>query len=208
MIVQIEGKLLNVRQDSVVLKVGQLSYEVMVPAYAIGTLSGQVGRQVTLSTVEYYESAPGGGNIIPRLVGFITESEKDFFASYTSVKGMGIKKALKSLSVPISTIASAVEAGDEKILMSLPSIGKRFAQQIIAQLKGKLEKYAYDAGPVSSGAEFDNFQMEALEILIAWGEKRPEAVELINMACKKHPEITAAEQLVPLIYRIKQGVEV
>ncbi len=52
------------------------------------------------------------------------------------------------------------------------------------------------------------FQAEALEILIAWGEKRTEAIELIELACQRHPDVNSAEQLVPLVYRLKQGVEV
>ena len=47
-----------------------------------------------------------------------------------------------------------------------------------------------------------------MEILVAGGEKRNEAMELIEMACKKHPDVTTAEALVPLVYRLKQGVEV
>ena len=55
---------------------------------------------------------------------------------------------------------------------------------------------------------FKPFQLEALEILIAWGEKRAEAMELIELARQRHPDITSAEALVPLVYRLKQGVEV
>jgi hypothetical protein len=55
---------------------------------------------------------------------------------------------------------------------------------------------------------FKPFQAEALEILIAWGEKRNESMELIELACKKHPDANSAEELVPLVYRLKQGVEV
>jgi hypothetical protein len=47
-----------------------------------------------------------------------------------------------------------------------------------------------------------------LEILIAWGEKRNEAMELIELASKKHPDVKTAEELVPLVYRLKQGIEV
>ncbi len=57
-------------------------------------------------------------------------------------------------------------------------------------------------------AGFKPFQVEALEILIAWGEKRSEAMELIELARRKHPDIITAEALVPLVYRLKQGVEV
>ena len=43
---------------------------------------------------------------------------------------------------------------------------------------------------------------------IAWGEKRHEAMELIELPCRKHPDVTTVEALVPLVYRLKQGVEV
>ena len=143
------------------------------------------------------------------MVGFLNAGERDFFTKYISVKGMGIKKGLRSLSIPIGTIASAIESADDKTLMSLPSVGRRMAQQIIAELKGKLQSFALGAeaaGP--SEAQFKPFQIEALEVLIAWGEKRAEAMELIELTCKKHPNIKSAEALVPLVYRLKQGVEV
>lgn len=209
MIAQIEGKLVALETEFGLVKVGAVTYEVMLPGYVVSALSGRIGKDICLWTFEYYEGSPGGGNIIPRLVGFLSRSEKEFFNKYTSVKGLGVKKGLKSLAMPIGTIASAIESGDEKMLTTLPSIGKRFAQQIIAQLKGKLTGFALEAvEPGKERPEFTNYQIEALEILIAWGEKRNEAMELITMACEKHPEIKKSEELVPLVYRIKQGTEV
>ncbi len=87
-------------------------------------------------------------------------------------------------------------------------MGKRFAQLIIAELKGKLGDFATGAAAPGGGEKFELFQIEALEILIAWGEKRSEAMELITLGCKRHPDIKTAEDLVPLVYRIKQGIEV
>ena len=208
MIAQIEGKLLTLDDKSGLIQVGPLCYEVMLPGYAINMLGGSIGDDVTLCTMEYYEGTPGRGNLIPRLVGFLSQDEKDFFEKYTSVKGMGIKKGLKSLTIPIAAIAGAIEGGDEKILLSLPSVGKRFAQLIIAELKGKLGDFATGAAAPGGGEKFELFQIEALEILIAWGEKRSEAMELITLGCKRHPDIKTAEDLVPLVYRIKQGIEV
>ena len=207
MIAQIEGKLISLDSDLALVQVGQITYEVMLPGYCINQLSGKIGQDIRLCTMEYYEGTPGGGNLIPRMVGFLSIGERAFFNKYISVKGIGIKKGLKSLSMPIERIASAIENGDEKILATLPSIGKRMAQQIIAELKGKLEKFAGLAEPAKSGKPFSNYQIEALEILVAWGEKRNEAMELIDLACKKHPNIKTAEALVPLVYRIKQGAE-
>jgi holliday junction DNA helicase RuvA len=208
MIVQIEGRLLKLNTDRAVMQVGQLAYEIMLPGYVVSSLAGKIGSDITLCTLEYYEGTPAGGNLIPRIVGFMSEGEKDFFLKYTTVKGIGIKKALRSLNIPISAIASAIEDGNEKTLLALPEIGKRLAQQIIAELKGKLTSFAMDASKTMATAKsMTSFQIEALEILIAWGEKRSEAMELIELTCKKHPNIKTAEELVPLVYKIKQGAE-
>lgn len=209
MIARIEGKLVSLEADSGLLQVGQVCYEVMLPGYAVSELSGKIGSDITLCTTEYYEGTPGRGNLVPKMIGFLNKGEREFFSKYISVKGMGIKKGLKSLTMPISTIACAIETGDEKMLLALPAVGKRLAQLIIAELKGKLEAFAISEDTaVSAAGEFESFQVEAMEILIAWGEKRNEAMELIRIACEKHPDIKSAEELVPLVYRIKQGIEV
>ena len=210
MIAQIEGELVKLNTASGIVRVGPVCYEVMMPGYVISALSGKTGAKITLATMEYYEGTPGGGNLIPRMIGFLTNGEKDFFTKFTSVKGLGVKKGLKSLAIPVATIAAAVESGDDKILMSLPSIGKRMSQLIIAELQGKLGDFAAEvlSKTKGQGAAFENYQIEAMEILVAWGEKRAEAMELIALACSKHPNIKTAEELVPLVYRIKQGIEV
>ena len=112
-------------------------------------------------TIEYYEGTPGGGNLIPRMIGFLNHGEKEFFRHYTSVKGMGIKKGLKSLTMPISRIADAIESGEEKILCTLPAVGKRMAQLIVAELQGKLGDFALAATPSGkAAAAFGSFQTE------------------------------------------------
>ena len=208
MIARIEGKLIQLDTETALVQVGAIAYEVMLPGYCINALADQIGADVTLCTMEYYEGTLGGGNLIPRMIGFLTLAERDFFTRFISVKGMGIKKGLRALSIPIANIAVAIESGDEKMLVSLPAIGQRMASQIVAELKGKLEIFAIGAEPTKTQPTFKEFQAEALEILVAWGEKRNEAMELIQLACQKHPDITTAEALVPLVYRLKQGVEV
>ncbi|MHC4622774.1 MAG: Holliday junction branch migration protein RuvA [Planctomycetota bacterium] len=209
MIARIEGKLVRIDCDTALVQVGAVGYEVMLPSYCVSALSDKIGREVALCTMEYYEGTPGGGNLIPRMVGFLNASERDFFTKFISVKGMGIKKGLRSLGIPIANVAAAIENGDDKMLMSLEGVGKRMAQQIIAELKGKLETFAVGAElPRAAEPTFRPFQAEALEILIVWGEKRREAMELIELACERHPEVNKAEELVPLVYRMKQGIEV
>jgi len=209
MIAGIEGKLVKLNAETALVQVGSIMYEVMLPGYCVNALSGLIGSDISLCTMEYYEGSLGGGNLIPRLVGFLSPTERAFFTTFISVKGMGIRKGLRALSIPIADIAAAVENGDEKMLMSLPGIGRRMAQQTVAELKGKLQTFAVGTEPSgAAAARFKPFQAEALEILIAWGEKRNEAMELIELAGQKHPDVRTAEELVPLVYRLKQGVEV
>ena len=209
MIAKIEGKLVKLDSDSALVQVGAVGYEVMLPGYCVNALSDKIGSDVSLCTMEYYEGTPGGGNLIPRMVGFLNDGERDFFTKFISVKGIGIKKGLRSLSIPIATIAAAIENGDDKMLCSLDGVGKRMAQQIIAELRGKLGTFAIGAELAApTEMRFKPHQAEALEILIAWGEKRNESMELIELACERHPDINSAEELVPLVYRLKQGIEV
>jgi Holliday junction DNA helicase RuvA len=208
MIARIEGKLVKLDSNSALVQVGAIGYEVMLPGYCVVALSDKIGTDISLCTMEYYEGTPGGGNLIPRMVGFLNTGERDFFTKFISVKGIGIKKGLRSLSIPIATIAAAIEGGDDKMLCSLDGIGKRMSQQIIAELKGKVGTFAVGAETAMAEVRFKAFQAEALEILIAWGEKRNEAMELIEIACSKHPDVKTAEELVPLVYRLKQGIEV
>jgi Holliday junction DNA helicase RuvA len=208
MIARIEGKLVKLDSGSALIQVGSVGYEVMLPGYCVNALADKIGSDVTLCTMEYFEGTPGGGNLVPRMVGFLNASERDFFTKFTSVKGIGMKKALRSLSVPIAAIASAIEEGDDKMLMSLDGVGKRMAQQIIAELKGKLGSFAVGVEQAAARSAFKPFQAQAIEILIAWGERRNEAIDLVELACKRHPDINSAEELVPLVYRLKQGIEV
>jgi Holliday junction DNA helicase RuvA len=208
MIARIEGKLIQLNTDSALVQIGPVSYEVMLPGYCVSNLADKIGSNISLCTMEYYEGMLGGGNLIPRMVGFLSTQERDFFTKFTSVKGIGVRKALRLLSIPIATIAAAIEDADDKMLQTLDGVGQKMARQIIAELKGKLKAFAMGAESQRLEARFKPFQIEALEVLIAWGEKRNEAMELIQLACEKHPNINTAEAIVPLVYRLKQGVEV
>lgn len=209
MIARIEGKLVKLDSESALVQVGAVGYEIMLPGYCVALLSGRIGTDIAFCTMEYYEGAPGGGSFVPRMVGFLSEAEREFFRKFITVKGIGIKKGLRLLSVPIATIAAAIEEGDEKMLMALDGVGKRMSHQIIAELRGKVQTFAAGAEAARRAeVKLKPFQAEALEILIAWGERRNEAMELVELGCRRHPDVDSAEMLVPLVYRLKQGIEV
>ncbi len=209
MIARITGTLLELdtESNSVVLEVGDLAYELMVPGYTVSDLSEQRNRPITLYCLEYYEGSSAGGNLIPRIIGFPHAGDKKFFQRFISVKGIGIRKALRALAKPLSEVASYIESGDDKMLSTLPEIGKRTAQQIIAELKGKMGDFALEAARAGVAHKpLSDIEREALEILLQLGERQTEAEELILRATQMFDEVQSTDTLVQAVYRIKAGV--
>lgn len=134
---------------------GGIVLEVMLPAFVARRLVDRVGQHVSLHTLAYLESHNQGASFTPRLIGFMEPAERQFFELFTTVKGIGNRRALRALAEPVGEIASAVERGDAKALSNLPEIGKRMAETVIAELRGKLVPFvglsASGAGAAGSG---------------------------------------------------------
>ena len=207
MIARIIGILEELDTDSSValVEVGQLGYEVLVPGYAVSDLSARVGHEVVLYCLEYYEASGGiGGNLIPRIIGFPQAQDKQFFQRFIKVKGIGVKKALRALSRPIAEVAMQIENGDTKMLATLPEIGKRTAEQIVAELKGKMAKYALirEDDEKIPPQRRPGFHEEALLVLMQLQYREPEAEQLIKRAFARNGEIDSVEELIQEIFRM------
>src|ERR1700712_900599 len=153
MISALTGELRRVGEDRIYMQVGPMLYEMLVPASDITLLQTDVGKQMTFHTIFYIEGDASGGNLEPRLIGFLRPEDKAFFQLFITVKGIGPKKALKALVLPAGEIAQAIETKNSRFLVELPQIGKRMAEQIVAELAGKCAKFAtpYEAGKPSIG---------------------------------------------------------
>ena len=209
MIVRITGTLveLDTETNTVVLELDNVAYGIMVPGYAVSDLSEQLNRTVTLHCLQYFEGSATGGNLFPRLVGFPQPGDKLFFQRFISVKGIGIRKALRALARPLSDIAVGIETADVNMLSTLPEIGKRTAQQIIAELKGKMEDFAVEAthraGVVRKARS--QIEQEAMEILIQLGERADQAENLIEHVMRNSDNIKTTDAIVQAVYRAKAG---
>ena len=210
MIARITGTIIEIdpEANTVLLEVGDIAYELMAPGYAVGDLSQKLNQTITLYCLEYYEGSAAGGNLIPRMIGFPQSGDKSFFQRFISVKGIGIRKALRCLARPLADIAHSIEAGDAKMLSTLPEIGKRTAEQIIAELKGKMSDFAVAAtGTARAGRKpLSPVETETLEILLQLGERTGEAEESIARAMKTFAEPPTTDALVQAVYRLKAGV--
>src|SRR5438309_1324080 len=152
MITKITGLLNRVLDEEVRLQVGPFEYQVLVPEFVRRQVQGRLGQELTLHTSEYLDGNPMQGRVVPRLIGFLTQAELEFFELVCTVDKVGVRKALKAFVRPVREIADAIQRQDSKWLTTLPGIGGATAEQMIATLRRKVTKFALMAGPSADGA--------------------------------------------------------
>ena len=214
MIASIEGELLSAEQGTALLRVGALSYEVLVPAADVPALAGQRGATVRFVTLHYLEGQGQGSSFWPRLIGFRSAEDRDFFELFTTVKGIGVRKALRALQRPFAEVAAAIARRDEKALTALPEIGKKMAESIVVELKDKVARYAATTsggmpstvGGTTPTASLAGAAGDAVVVLVQLGEPRPTAERLVERALQVEGVKAAAEVLVAAALRMRGSV--
>ena len=203
MIYQIKGKLVKKEEARVIVDASGICYEINIPKTVSRQLSDKNLDSIELIIYHYFNLDKNRG--IPVLVGFTEELERDFFAKFISVSGVGPKAALKALDKPISEIATAIEEGNIDFLKSLVGIGKQRAKQIVAHLQGKVGRFALIP---SSQSQTEPPKAEivaaAKEILkrLQYGNK--ESDDMIKRALNSKGDIDSVEELLNEIYRQKK----
>jgi len=200
---------------TIALHGGSIAYEVMLPAFLAERLAGQVGKPITLTTFEYLESQGQGTSFIPRLIGFQRAQEREFFELFTTVKGIGNRKALRAMSAEPAVIARAIVGKDTRELTKLPEIGKRMAETVVAELTGKVDRFlsvdelagldvAAGGGRVGGTAA-----EETVLALMALGETRGDAEALVSKATARARRdgrtVETADGLLEVVFSVKGG---
>ncbi|MDZ4756375.1 MAG: Holliday junction branch migration protein RuvA [Phycisphaerae bacterium] len=206
MIARIDGELEGMSSGAALVRVGAIVYEVLVPAFDQMRLAASVGEAVSFHTLHYLEGQGQGSSFWPRLIGFSTPAERAFFEMFTTVKGIGNKKALRSLQLPIATVAEAIANRDVATLQSLPEIGRKTAEAIILELKEKANRFLGSMA-ISEGKPVDRptsrLRTDAISVLVQLGEPRPFALVLVERALTADPAIDSANDLVTASLRLK-----
>jgi len=207
MIASLTGELRHAAEDRVQLQQGAIVYELLVPASDAASLAASVGETITFHTILYLEGDPNRGNLEPRLIGFMRASDKRFFERFTTVKGIGVKTALRALTVPVGEIAKAIESRDARFLVGLDGIGKRTAELIVAELSGKVKDFASGYGEPPIAPLRQRWTQEE-EAAIAFatspqmGLRRADAERLLQRVKSDNPALGTAEQLLPEMLRL------
>jgi Holliday junction DNA helicase RuvA len=201
MIGYLEGKLLRVEEDRILLLANQIGYEVLVPAMVRESLNAEKpGDEIALYI--YYHQTERQPK--PVLIGFNLEVEREFFRYFISVEDIGPMKAVQALTVPVRDIARAIESRDAAYLKRLKGIGNRTAQKILATLEGKVAKFALirEVARTDEAVPLEDFTEQVQDVLVKQlGHKVREARQMIAAALKRNTDITTAEELFEEVYR-------
>ncbi len=191
MIATLHGKLQAFLDDSVVVEVGGIGFRVRTPTRTLASL-GAVGSQVHLFTHLHVREDDLS------LFGFITDDERRLFETLLTVSGVGPKVALGVLSnAAPETVRMAIAQGNVEMLTAIPGIGKKTAQRLLLELKGKVE--AAGLGEVGELAPVDEDVMNAL---INFGFS---AVEAARASRSVPPEVKTVEERIRIALQALGG---
>ncbi|GGA69281.1 Holliday junction branch migration protein RuvA [Ornithinibacillus halotolerans] len=166
MISYVRGKLVQIQDESIIMDVNGIGYNVICPNPFV--FQDSLNKELHIHT---YFHVREDAHI---LYGFKNEDQKYLFTQLISVSGIGPKSAVSILAgVNIPDFVSAVEREDDKFLTSFPGVGKKTARQIILDLKGKLTTQITITSEPSTNTETPSIHTddlkEAMEALKALG---------------------------------------
>ena len=182
MIAQLTGELLESTTTNAVLDVNGVGYSLLVPLSTVERLP-QPGKRLTLFT---YLAVREDAMV---LYGFFTRQERDLFTLILeNVKGFGPRLALNVLSaMSIDAFCSAVAGKDLKLLGRISGVGKKSAEQLVLDLKGKLDAFGVglqaarpeDGQASTAEAACQNEVKDATAALVQMGFRQEDAQKMV-----------------------------
>jgi Holliday junction DNA helicase RuvA len=170
MIGRLSGQLAGKAPPQVLVDVGGVGYELDVPMSTFYNLPELGQRVVLLTHFVVREDAQV-------LFGFLTAPERDAFRLLVKISGVGPRTALAVLSgLSVAELAHAVTAQDAARLVKVPGIGKKTAERLLLELKGKLGPdlaLPSASAPTEAGADI-------VQALVALGYSEKEAAAALK----------------------------
>ena len=191
MIGRLKGTLLFKDPPDVLIDVGGVGYDVAVPMSTLYDLP-VVGAPITLLThFVVREDAQ-------LLYGFLTHGEREAFRLLLKISGVGPRTALAVLSgMSVDDLAQAVSLQESGRLTKVPGIGKKTAERLLLELKGK---FAVTLGTGSSGGVVSDSGADVLRALLALGYSEKEA----SLAIKSLPPGVSVSEGIKLALKSHQ----
>ncbi len=184
MIASLKGTIESLSADHAVISVGGVGFQVFMPVSTLLTL-GNIGDSVRVHTHTHVREDA----IL--LYGFAAEEDLKLFEMLINVSGFGPKLALAMLSaMSVEQLVSAIAAGSEELLTSVPGIGKKLAGRLILELRDKV-KTGWTGARVVPVGEGDG---EVVAALLGLGYSASEASRAVA-SLPKDKKLTLEEKV-------------
>lgn len=210
MIRQISGEIIDVDAECAILKTPTgVAYEIQVGGYAAHELQALMGAReaVELHTHHYLEGNVATGQLLPRLVGFLSAEERAFFLSFIKVPGISPKSGVRAMSLPPLQIAEAIATANATLLTKLPGIGRKKAEQVISTLREEIAELHLtgDLAPPDSRQETTPLHGDVMAVLVGQlGYRTPEAENLVERAVAELGADAEAEAILQEVFRLSR----
>lgn len=187
MIALLEGTLVEKSPGMAVISAGGVGYAVYIPLTTFDKLPA-VGKTARVFTYLHVRED------ILQLYGFSSRENRETFVRMISVSGVGPKLALAILSsISVSDLVVAVETGQTNRLNKIAGVGKKTAERLVLELKGKLGEVDISLlAETGAGAENE----EAVAALLSLGFSRPQAEKAVAKAADKGGEKLDTSELI------------
>lgn len=193
MITFLRGKVVEAKPTQVILDVGGVGYEALIPISSYDKLPEPGGETLLLTHLAIREDAHV-------LYGFMSTGERDLFRLLiSSVSGIGPKIALNALNgMTVTSFRGAVSNGDIKTISRISGIGKKTAERIVVELRDKIGPAGgWEAAAEGRGAdEKDAIFNDSVMALEALGIKQSDAVKSVRAARAALGSQSKVEELV------------
>ena len=173
MISQINGHLIEIIGNTIVVDVGGIGYELELTTTALDNLPPISSDLILYTHFVVREDAQ-------LLYGFSTLSEREVFRSLIRINGVGPKLALSILSsISITQLAKCVVDNDPAVLTQVPGVGRKTAERLLVDLKNKLDQDLLKQVPLQDTNDRDAIH-EAEVALVGLGYKNGEAKKAVR----------------------------
>jgi Holliday junction DNA helicase RuvA len=186
----VKGILVEKTPARIVVETGGMGYDILIPLSSYDAL-GEVGCDILVHTHFHVREDAH------QLFGFATRKERSLFQMLISVSGIGPRSALSILSgASVDDFCEAIVKEEITFLTAISGVGRKTAQRLIVELKGRISEEEVRLGAGTGGLVAQDRISEAVRALVALGFSRPAARKAVQKCIDQSDQELGVEELI------------
>lgn len=185
------GVVEHLEKNLLIMNTNDIGYQIIISEITYQSILSLISKQND-KKIKLYTFMTIKDDVIS-LYGFWSEEEREMFTKLISVSGIGPKAGMNILSkISHENILAAVTNENIELLSTVPGIGKKTAQRLILELKGKLTKFNLNSFEDRGNFKEENF-IEAQEALLNLGYSQTNVNSVLGQLKTKNPNLSTEE---------------